>query len=107
MRVCTQLEGAGGGVQRGRSGGEFKAEFYVGLEDGFMIPQLHHNAGELEKQKGNKKHLSAPESNVLWLGISSLRILSYLIAITHKEILSVKSEITNYLFCGFFKCFAA
>lgn len=38
LRVCTQLEGAGGGAQRGRRGGEFKAEFCVGLEDGFMIP---------------------------------------------------------------------
>lgn len=51
MRVSTQQQGAGGGVRGGRSSGEYKTEFYVGLGDGFMILQLHHNAGDAEQQK--------------------------------------------------------
>lgn len=40
----------------------------LGLGDGFMVVQLHHTVGNLEKQKGNnRKYLAVPESkNVIF-----------------------------------------
>lgn len=63
MRVCTRQEGAAGGARRCRSGGEYKTDICVRFEDGFMIPQLAHTAGDLEKQNGNNRnYLAASES---------------------------------------------
>lgn len=63
--VWTQHEGASGGVRQGRRvvNARRRPVWALGLGDAFMVAQLHHTAGDLEKQKGNNsKYLAVPES---------------------------------------------